>query len=232
MHTPSSSLCQVQTGTDDNDNSQIKHLYLNLASDSESGPPESRYDHCRLQLSTESSISTAAKRSYQRERLRLSSSIPGLPPVGVGRRRPPPPGTLAEAADGEPVHDAASWNVCAHGTVLSASPATQPSRHTAQQVSSPAPPAVTVVSGTGSLATALAAAGMPPNRPLANPAARTRQGRPDAAMAVSRRWHGEDEHRILWMRSVSKLAPAAAAHRARRRHARPSRSRRGDGDVK
>jgi len=137
---------------------------------------------------------------------------------------------LAEAADGEPVHDASSWNVCAHGTVLSASPAAQPSRHTAQQVSSPAPPAVTVVSGTGSLATALAAAGMPPNRPLANPAARTRQGRHDAAMAVSRRWHGEDEHRILWMRSVSKLAPAAAAHRARRRHARPSRSRRGDGE--
>jgi len=62
---------------------------------------------------------------------------------------------LAEAADGEPVHDASSWNVCAHGTVLSASPAAQPSRHTAQQVSSPAPPAVTVVSGTGSLATAL-----------------------------------------------------------------------------
>jgi len=115
---------------------------------------------------------------------------------------------LAEAADGEPVHDASS-------------------RHTAQQVSSPAPPAVTVVSGTGSLATALAAAGMPPNRPLANPAARTRQGRPDAAMAVSRRWHGEDEHRVLWMRSVSKMAPA---HRARRRHARPSRSRRGDGE--
>ena len=91
LHTPSSTLCQVQTGADDNDNSQIKHLYLNLASDSESGPPESRYDHCRLQLSTESSISTAAKRSYQRARLRLSSSIPGLPPVGVGRRRPPPP---------------------------------------------------------------------------------------------------------------------------------------------